>query len=549
MPTSLVDILRWRADHQPHQLAYRFLVDGEQTEDIITYKQLDRKAQSIAAWLQKHTQMGDRVLLLFPPGLDFIAAYLGCLYAGNIAIPAYPPHPVRLEKSLPNLLRIQANASPTAALLTQQLLYSINAKTDLAAGFSKLQFLATDQSSIDQLHAQWQVPSLSGDEIAFLQYTSGSTRTPRGVMISHQNLLHNLQLIETAFGVNPTSQGIIWLPPYHDMGLIGGILAPLYSGIPVTLMPHLIFLQRPLRWLQAISNYKGSISGGPNFAYDLCVKKIKIAQRDELDLSNWEVAFNGAEPIHPHILDRFADYFAPCGFRKEAFFPCYGLAEGTLMVTGGPRLRPLITAQNNRVSSGQNLAQQDLRIVDPETHTPCKEGETGEIWVRGPSIAKGYWNHPEATTETFGGRLHDEEKSFLRTGDLGMIQNGELFVTGRLKNLIIIDGKNHHPHDIETTVKGSFPAIYATGCAAFSVEREGKEKLIIVVEINPRMAPDPQEIIKTIRKQVAANHDLKVADIKLCMPGAIARTTSGKIRHFLCKEHYLTETLKEITYA
>lgn len=567
-PTSLLAILHERAKTQPRQLAYRFLKDGEQEEVCLTFEALDRYARSIGARLQANTTAGERVLLLLPPGLDFIAAFYGCLYAKTIAIPVIPPHPVQLEKSLSATFRIMADAKPAAALLSLPLYNAIQSHDAVRNQFKDLSLLVLEDEKHDEQAEKWEPPSIRQDELAFLQYTSGSTSAPKGVMVSHGNLLHNLNIIETSTGLNPQSRPVFWLPPYHDMGLISGILQSVYTGYTVTLLPHLMFLQRPIRWLQAISRYRATLSGGPNFAYDLCLRKIKPEQREQLDLSSWEIAFNGAEPIYPQTLDQFADFFSPCGFRREAFFPCYGLAEATLIVTGGPphRWPPTVrlvksaleenqvllapeNSSNTRtvVSSGQNLGKQTIRIVNPETLTRCQADQIGEVWVSGPSIALGYWNQAPETASIFGPYLSDpEEGPFLRTGDLGFQLNGELYITGRLKNLIIIDGKNHYPHDIEKTVESVHPAILPAGCAVFSTEDSGMERVIVVTEIQQKLLSETTRLIPAIRKAVAEHHDLSVHDIKCCLPGSIPRTTSGKIKHFLCKKNYQAGTLKEI---
>lgn len=563
LPTSLVDILRYRAKEQPDQLAYRYLADGEYDEVVMSYEDLDRRARSIAALLQSSANAGDRALLIFPPGLDFITAYFGCMYAKILAIPAYPPHPARPERNLPIIHRIAADAKPSVALVSTAFLEVLNSRKEIKEGFNSIKLLATDTNETDSLADQWKQPVISKDDIAFLQYTSGSTTIPKGVMITHGNLIHNMDLIGNCFGViSGMDQGVVWLPPYHDMGLIGGILQPLYSGIPITLLSHLLFLQRPFRWLQTISRLHATISGGPNFAYDLCVKKIKPEQRKLLDLSSWKVAFNGAEPVYHKTLDQFADYFAPCGFRREAFLPCYGLAESTLLVMGGLRHKSpsILNLKNSSieknqvviinektadsrvvVSCGQNISDQDIKIVNLETLKICKENEIGEIWLKGPSVACGYWNKPSETENTFDARLSDSnEGPYLRTGDLGFIHEDELYITGRIKNLIISEGKNHYSHDIERTVESSHPAIRQTGCAVFSTTDSGRENVIVIAEIEHRFVVSSEEIIKIIREAVSVYHGLHVYDIILTKPGRIPKTTSGKTRHFLCREYYLT---------
>lgn len=569
LATSLVDILRWRAEEQPGQLAYRYLTDGEYEEVIMTHEDLDRRARSIAALLQSLAKEGDRALIIFPPGLDFIAAYFGCLYAKIVAIPVYPPHHARVDRNLPIILRIAADAKPTVALLTTSLLNVMTSRKEIKDDLGNIKLIATDNEEVYDWADQWKQPEIERKDLAFLQYTSGSTTEPKGVMISHGNLLHDMDCIGKCFGVSGEDHGVIWLPPYHDMGLIGGILQPLYSGIPVTLIPTLMFLQRPFRWLQTISRFHATMSGGPNFAYELCIRKIKPQQRELLDLSSWAVAFNGAEPVYHRTLDRFAEYFGPCGFKREAFLACYGLAESTLLVTGGTKTSSpmMITLKNsglaqnqviiapeksedtrNLVSCGQSFSDQDLKIVNVETLKLCSSDEIGEIWVSGPCVASGYWNKPSETEFTFDARLSDSNEMgpYLRTGDLGFIHEGELYITGRIKNLIISEGKNHYPHDIEKTVETSHPAIRNAGCAVFSIYKSGVEDIIVVAEIEHRSVVKTEELIKTIREAVSLYHGLHVNDIRLTKPGGIPRTTSGKIRHFLCKEYYSTGSLKGI---
>jgi len=584
--STLVDILRWRAQHQPERQALTFLVDGETEEVSITYKLLDKQVKAIAAKLQSAGEIGDRALLLYPPGLEFVTAYLGCLYSGIVAVPIYPPHPARLEKMMPKVLAVTNDAKPSIALTTSSILDKIAISFRQKPDIDTMCWLATDEV-VKDLAEKWQEWEISSDGIAFLQYTSGSTTMPRGVMVSHGNLMYNLYLIQRYYEHSPDSQGVIWLPPYHDMGLIGGILQPLYSGFPVTLMSPVAFLQRPFRWLKAISRFKATTSGGPNFAYDLCVRRITAEQRSALDLSSWDVAFNGAEPIDHEILERFTEYFAPCGFRYEAFYPCYGLAEATLMVSGGFKAdRPIIkkfqlsaleqnkvvmdTGNNESTRSlvgcGQTMPGQKIVIVDPVSLTLCPADEIGEIWVSGPSIAPGYWNRQSETAHTFKAYVADtKEGPFLRTGDLGFLKDGELFVTGRLKDLIIIDGINHYPQDVEKTVEQSHNSLRVSCCAAFSINTDQGEQLVVAAEVDHRYLPKPslqcnditpdrklthrvlldvKEIVKTIRKAVSEYHDLQVYDIILLKAGSIPKTSSGKIQRHACKARYLAGTLE-----
>ncbi|GCE22085.1 AMP-binding protein [Dictyobacter kobayashii] len=329
-PASLVELLRWRSLMHPQTGGYTFLTDGGDGELSLSYRALDRRARAIAARLQSMNAAGARVLLLFPPGLGYVEAFFGCLYAGAIAVPAYPPHP---RRPMPRLQALVADSEAAFVLTTEQILQDMQQRLTHLPDLAALQWLATD-SIADTLGGFWQDPQSGAETLAFLQYTSGSVGTPKGVMLTHSNLLHNCALIYRYFENSATSVGVSWLPPYHDMGLIGGILQPLYGGFPVTLMSPAYFLQQPLRWLKAISSQHATISGGPNFAYDLCARTVTAEQKAELDLSHWEVAFNGAEPVRVESMERFAAAFADCGFRREAFFPCYGLAEATLLVSG-----------------------------------------------------------------------------------------------------------------------------------------------------------------------------------------------------------------------
>jgi acyl-CoA synthetase (AMP-forming)/AMP-acid ligase II len=567
-PSNLVDLLRWRARHQPEKRIYTFLVDGETQEVHQTYKELDQRARAIGAQLQSLGAAGERALLLYPPGLEYIAGFFGCLYAGVIAVPAYPPDPARLNRTLPRLQAMVADAQATIALTTDQILSMAQFLFQQAPDLGSLRWFATDTIADDK-GDDWQPPAVTDDALAFLQYTSGSTRMPRGVMLTHTNLLHNLGLISEAFQLRSEDLGVIWLPPYHDMGLIGGILQPVYWGVRCILMSPLAFLQRPLRWLQAVSRHKATISGGPNFAYDLCARKITPEQRASLDLSHWNVAFNGAEPVRSETMAQFAATFESCGFRHEAFYPCYGLAEATLMVSGNSRTVPPVihtvrgaALEQNRVEvvsaedkgaralvgCGQSLVGQRTLAVDPESLTPCPPERIGEIWVAGDSVAQGYWNRSEETEHTFRAHLAGtDEGPFLRTGDLGFIKEGELFVTGRLKDLIIVDGLNHYPQDIERTVEECHRAIRPGCSAAFSVDVKGREQVVIVAEVTAKRAQgqalDGAEVIKEIRRAVSAQHDLRVHDVALLKARSVPKTSSGKIQRHACRAGYLDGTL------
>lgn len=584
-PLTLVDILHWRALHQPDLRLYTFLVDGETDEAVMTCAELDRRARAIAKVLQDADLVGERALLLYPPGLEYIAGFFGCLYAGVVAVPAYPPEPARLDRTLPRLQAMVADADATVALTTSPILSMAQFLFGQAPDLEALHWISTDTVA-DREADDWSQPALGRDSLAFLQYTSGSTHTPRGVMLSHGNLLHNSSLIAQAFELTSDSVGVIWLPPYHDMGLIGGILQPVHLGFRCILMSPLDFLQRPLRWLQAVSRYRATVSGGPNFAYDLCVRKASSKQLPTLDLTSWGLAFNGAEPVRPETLERFTAAFQPYGFRQEAFYPCYGLAEATLFVSGGSKAElPVIRAfrepaleqnralpaeprdENGRalVGCGKNLPGQRIIVVDPDSLVECPPDRVGEIWVAGPSVAQGYWNRPEETKEVFQASLSNgDDGPFLRTGDLGFMRGGELFITGRLKDLIIIDGLNHYPQDIEQTVEQSHWALRPGCSAAFSVDVDAREEAVVVAEVAERRKwaryreeagaaiqseSDSSlgygDVITAIRRAVARTHDVRLHDVLLLNPRTVPKTSSGKIQRHACRDGYLAGALEQ----
>ncbi|NMF64063.1 non-ribosomal peptide synthetase [Brasilonema octagenarum UFV-E1] len=562
--STFIDLLRYRALDQPNKVGFTFLQDGETESSSLTYQELDRQARAIAQELQLlGVAKGERALLLYTPGLEFIPAFFGCLYAGVVAVPAYPPH---LNRPMPRLQAIVVDTQATVVLTTAQILSNGSRLFTHTPELGALQWLATD-SLTGGLEDHWQKTEVTSDTLAFLQYTSGSTSTPKGVMVNHGNLLHNQQLIKSGFGHTEQTIVVGWLPLFHDMGLIGNMLQPLYLGTECILMPPVAFLQNPFRWLQAICRYKATTSGGPNFAYDLCVSKITPEQRATLDLSSWEVAFNGAEPVRAETIERFARTFADSGFRQKAFYPCYGMAETTLIVSGGTKEAPPVFqsvekaaleqsrvipatledgATQKLVSSGQPL--QDLRVViaHPETLTRCAPGEVGEIWVSGNSVTQGYWRRTEETEPTFRAYLKDSgEGSFLRTGDLGFLYSGELFVTGRLKDLIIIRGRNHYPQDIELTLEQSHSALQPTCSAAFAIDVTGEERLAVVVEVKRSHLRhlNVEEVVKAIRQAVAEQHELQVYGVLLLKPGSIPKTSSGKIQRHACRADYLNGSL------
>ena len=560
---TLVDLLRSRADQHPDDLIYRFIQDNDSDIITVTYGELDRRARAIGAWLESLGANGERALLLYPAGLDYIVSFMGCLYAGVTAVPAYPP---RINRPAPRIQSIVDDSHASFALTTSPILSNIEKRFEHAPDLKALRWLNTDQAPAG-LEADWRLPAISSDTLAFLQYTSGSTSQPKGVMLSHGNLMHNLKAIQHGFQIDHRNSGVFWLPSYHDMGLIGGILEPMYMGGSSTLMSPVSFLQRPVRWLEAISRYHGTTSGAPNFAYDLCVDKVTPEQMEALDLSSWTLAFCGAEPIRPETLERFARAFAGCGFRRAAFYPCFGMAESTLLVSGSvgpsePRTftidrksleRDLVIPASaddagslTMVNCGKPIIDQKMVIVNPTTMERCNPDQVGEIWVAGPSVAQGYWGLEEETRKTFGAHVANSgEGPFLRTGDLGFLHDGELYVTGRLKDLIIIHGSNHYPQDIELTVESSHIALQPAGGAAFSITEGGREQLAIVQEVTRQnRQPDVNEVAFAIRQAVAEKHDLQVFAIVLVKPMSIPKTSSGKIQRRACKNAFLNGGLE-----
>lgn len=543
MPTTVVDLLRRRVWAQPTSPGYTFLLDppdgqpGDASTSALTYDELDRTARRIAVSLADRAVAGQPVLLLHPPGLDYVAAFLGCLYAGAVAVPAYPPEAARWHRTLPRLQALVADCGATVALTTAAVVDAGPAGSGsgpTGPELARLTWLATDRLPEGVAEDGWQPPASDPDAAALLQYTSGSTGAPRGVVLSHANLLHNAGLVQAGFGTTPETVGVSWLPPYHDMGLIGGILQPLYTGFPVVLMSPLTFLRRPLAWLETVVRAGATMTGGPNFAFDLCVRRTTAEQRAALDLTRWTVAFCGAEPVRAATLDRFAEAFAPAGFRRDAFYPCYGLAEATLIVTGGQP--PRFTGEG-RVGVGRPLGDQRLVIADPATGRPCPAGTEGEIWLAGPSVARGYWGRPDQTAATFQARLTgDPDRRYLRTGDLGYLDPaGELVVTGRIKDLIVVRGRNLHPADLEHAAQQRASGLRPGGTAAFPVLRDGVEQIGLACELAPAAEGDPAAVVPAVRQAVTEAADAAPAVVVLLRPGQLPKTSSGKIQRYACR--------------
>ena len=554
---TLVDLLHWRGQHQPDDIAITYLVDGEDEEEHYTYAEFDQRNRAIAAWLLQRATPGDRILLLYPASLGYISAFFGCLYAGMVAVPAYPP---RLNQPDRRLYTLIADAGAKLVFTDRSIYGKVEKRFEQMPELAALEWQVTEDIPLEYAN-QWQAPTIAPSDVAFLQYTSGSTSDPKGVIVTHGNLMSNERQVKLGYE-HDKPVFITWLPMYHDMGLIGNIMQPLYCGGRTVVMSPTAFLQRPYRWLKAITKYGGETSGAPNFAYDLCVAKITPEEKATLDLSTWTIAYNGAEPVRAETLYHFANTFSEVGFNPTALFPCYGLAEATLFVTGGPKQEMFVydafdalglerndvipvaqDAENARMLVGSGVVWgQTVQIVDPDTLEAVDGTRVGEIWIKGPNVAGGYWNKPEKTREDFGAYLAGtDDGPYLRTGDLGFIRDGQLFVTGRIKDLIIIHGRNHYPQDIELTVERAHPALRPGCTAAFSVDVQGEEQLVVVQEVKRqyRQNFNADEIFTAIREEVAKNHQLMLHGIAIIDTLTILKTSSGKIQRRANKRAYL----------
>ncbi|MGZ4857994.1 MAG: amino acid adenylation domain-containing protein [Candidatus Angelobacter sp.] len=562
-PGTLGTLLMQRAQQHPRMQVYRWLANGSQKGASLTFAELDRRARVIATKLQSCTVPGARAILLYRPGLNFIEALFGCFYAGVIAVPAYVPASRRDHPRIEILLR---DAGCSTALTTADSLETVAALTRDAC--DNVICVATD--AIEENGLEWVNRDTGRNEIAYLQYTSGSTSAPKGVIVTHGNVLANLHSIASHGDFGESAVSVNWLPHFHDMGLIYGILQPLYSRFPAILLSPAAFIHRPLRWLSAISEYRGTHCGGPNFAYDLCVERINADERSLLDLTSWRVAFSGAEPVRNETLERFASCFSGCGFSRKAFYPVYGLAEATLKATSGEPgtgakvclVDPEKLAQNKLeiadkaaasphklVSCGSTSDDHEVAIVDPDSLALCTKGQVGEIWFSGPSVAAGYWNNPAETEKTFHAYLKNGKGPYLRTGDLGFLHAGDLFVTGRLKDCIIVRGRNLYPQDIEKTVEESHPAARRNGCAAFPVEDAGRERVVLVVEVARKYRENLDGIMEEVRRSVAEGYEIHLHTVVLIQAGSLPRTSSGKIQRRECKRRFLAGELAVLAQA
>ena len=570
--TNLVQLLQDRAIANPQSIAYRFLQNGTTERGRLTYEELDLQARAIAFKLQSLVTPGSRALLVYSydEGLEFVAAFMGCLYAGVIAVTTTPP---RHSKDLAKVTQRITSSQAGVILTTENFLDAIKDKLvknlDSIALFRQIKWFTSDRIDLT-LAEDWKQPAINPDTLAFLQYTSGSTGNPKGVMVTHENILYNQEMIRQGFAHTESAIVVGWLPLFHDMGLIGNVLQPLYLGTESILMSPVSLARQPFEWLKAITHYQATTSGGPNFAYDLLCLKATPEKLAQLDLSSWKVAFSGAETVRAETITRFSHLFAPCGFERSAFYPCYGMAETTLFITGGLQkedpiikyvdsfsleknkvveVAPDVSGSKAIVSCGQTWLDTEVIIVNPETLTECESDTVGEIWVRGSGVSQGYWNQATETQATFQAYLADSpDKQWLRTGDLGFLVDGELYLTGRLKEVMIFWGRYCYPQHVEQTVQESHAALRKNAGAAFAIDTEGAERLVIVQEVERSYlrSLNVPEIVTQICQAVGQEHEVEVYGVCLIKTGSIAKTSSGKIQRRACAKQFLENSLDVI---
>lgn len=561
-----VDVLHIQAKEYPDKIAFSFLSKGEAITHAITYAELNERAKALAIDVLRASNPGDRVMLLMPNGIDYIVGFFACLYAGVIAVTAYPPLHKKRDWGRINSLLI--DSEPCLVLSDLKHKEKVTVWLNENAPTCKLITVGDEDLSLAK---HWQKPNVSGVSVAYLQYSSGSTGSPKGVMLSHQNLLHNVRLSSHVYGVKPNHGLVSWLPMYHDMGLIGSVLNPIYNGSPAWLMPPAIALQKPFLWLKAISDFKAAFSAGPNFIYEHCVNRITDKQKEMLDLSSWVCSINGAEPIQSKTLIDFNNAFEVCGLPRTTLTPSYGMAETSLFVTAIPVASEFSSVRLNKaellsgnvvpdnggiavVSSGYINDEMNVEIVDPLTNQALASDRVGEIWIQGDSVSTGYWNNRKATKEAFDFSLSRDngltDDGFVRSGDIGFIQGNNLYVCGRSKEVIIVHGRNHFPQDIEMTAQGVSDILNAHGGAAFSIEadNDGPQRTVLVQELSRHgLRQDSyDDLILAIRQAVAETHEISLAAILLIAPISIAKTTSGKIQRVMCREQYLSESLNVV---
>lgn len=544
---TIVALLRERARLEPEHVLYTILDErGEHLRDI-TYGELDERARAIAVRLRQFSSPGERVMQVFPAGADFLFAFYGTLYSGAVGIPLSRPGKASEVRRLVNTAR---DARPTCGLTSAEVLAEACELSREGVG-ATIPWIVPEEVDLS-LAKDWTAPDLESDSLAYLQYTSGSTGDPKGVMITHRNVSWNQEMIHRAFGHGPETTTVSWLPHSHDMGLIGSVLNPLFVNAKAVLMSPSAFVRDPLRWLRAISKYRGRTSGGPNFAFELCVRRLaKNAGDLGLDLSSWDVAYCGSEPVRAETLESFVRAFERYGFRRDALLPCYGLAEATLLVSGekGHGLQTQRFAhRTHSVSCGRPAPLQDVRIVRLDDFTECPDGAEGEVWVSGPHISAGYFGKPVESEATFGAQVVGVPGRFLRTGDLGArLDGGTIHVTGRIRDVLIIRGRNHYPQDIEATAETT-DQVRAAGSAAFSFDVGGEERIGIVAEV-ARFAPgQAQAICESIRAAVSDAHDVRLDVVVLIAPQSLLKTTSGKVERQGMRKSFLEGTLRALGY-
>lgn len=552
---NLIELVRQRAQQAPQRLAFTYLDAHAPAPLTLARAELDRRACAVGAQLQALAARGARAILLYSSGIASVDGFFGALYAGLIPVPVVPPRPGQPPISLLNILR---DAQADLVLTTRSMLAYVQSAAATAPGLEQLRWIATDELAAQAPPVGWEPVAPQPEDLALLMYTSGSTSQPKGVMLSHANLLYHMQAARELFRPHPDEKMVGWMPLHHVGGLVGGVLDPLYCDIEITLLSPLDVLERPAIWLEAISRLRAAISSGPNFGYQLCVDRITDAQAQTLDLRAWRLAFNGAEPVQSATLDRFAAKFAPAGFRREAFYPAYGLSETSAICTFGLGSPAVLTLDRKALqegtvrvlepgSAGQTLVScgsaptgTTVRIVDPVTCAECAPDRVGEIWVKGPGVALGYWNRPDATEETFQAHLANGEGPYLRTGDLGFVYNGELYPAGRLKDLIIVRGRNYYAQDVEDAVAAAHPGLQRGGGAAFGVTLDGSEEIVVMHELKPDATDaDTEEVAAAMRRAAATTLDVPLYAILLVAPNSLPRTGSGKIQRYLCRAEFL----------
>lgn len=561
---TLPEVLQTRAIHTPDKPAFIFLTDGDDQEERVTFKELDHAARSIAARLIGLNMKGERALMLYPGGINFIKALFGCLYAGIIAVPAYPP---RKNRSLERLRLMVVDSGAKIVMATDEIFNASNKNFQDVEELKNMNWMITDKAEGDLPDNNFIRPGY--EDIALLQYTSGSTGMPKGVMVAHSNIMRNCEFIRTSFSFSTQSTGVSWLPSFHDMGLVGQILQPVYTGFTSVLMAPVSFLQKPIRWMKAFSKYRGTMGGAPNFAFDLLADNTTEEEREGLDLSSIVTLYCGAEPIRKSTFTKFIQTYTNYGFKTEMLYPCYGMAETTLITSGPPALRgPVyLTVSGNALEKNKVLKVPEtepdarhlvgvgypwldttVRIVNPDTLQLSKPDEIGEIWINGTSVTKGYWNNKKVTDETFRAELEGDDLQYLRTGDLGFMHEGELYITGRLKDMIILHGLNYYPQDIELVAERSHEALMPNSSAAFSVLVDEIEKLVIVAEVKRSFLRDldVHGIADAIRHSVSDEFELEVYGIQLLRTASILKTSSGKIQRKACKQGFLEKSLEVV---